>query len=104
MARIFYRDREHFPYWEEDTLSPDKYEYVGEIEQDDLGDIYRAMNHVDGSEVEAALQAFGVRSMSPGDIAVTDEGIFLCARSGWKDLYEDPATREFSMTLGANNV
>lgn len=96
MAHIWYRKND---VGNTEPLLLDNYTYVGEIPYDTPGEVFRAMNAVDGSEIEQHLQEFGVRSMSVGDIAITEEGSFLCDRVGWLNMMDDPKLKEFLLAL-----
>lgn len=54
---------------------------VAQVEADDLEDLFRKMNDVDGTELPVAI---GVRSLSVGDVAVDEHGNgYFCAMVGW---------------------
>ena len=65
MTHVFYINEFGMP------LDPDCYEYITTLQSEDLGDVFRRMNHVDGSEEEALLMSLGVRSMMVGDVCIT---------------------------------
>ena len=96
MAHIWYRKED---VGSPSPLSVTNYKYVGEIPHEELEDVFRAMNHVDGSDIERDLNNFGVRSMSVGDIVVNEQGSFLCDRVGWVNLMDDPGRKEFALAL-----
>jgi hypothetical protein len=96
MAHVWYRKND---IGNTEPLLLDNYSYVGEIPYDHPEAVFRAMNHVDGSEIESHLRGFGVRSMSVGDIAITEEGSFLCDNAGWINMMDDPKLKEFLLAL-----
>ena len=80
-------------------LIAENYEYIGEVVHEDLELIFRAMNAVDGSEIEHYLKEFKCRSLSVGDVVHCNHGTFLCENTGWKDLHKDPATLAFGQAM-----
>jgi len=58
------------------------FERVAIVDADDLEDLFRKMNVVDGDELPAQLN---VRSMSSGDVArdLTTGQMWMCAPIGW---------------------
>lgn len=95
MAHIWYRTEE---VGRIEPLDISNYRYIGEIPYG-MENVFRAMNHVDGSEVESHLREFRVRSMSVGDIAITEEGSFLCNYAGWINMMDNPSLKEFLLAL-----
>ena len=85
--------------WPLEPLIAENYEYIGEVVHEDLELIFRAMNCVDGSEIEHYLKEFKCRSLSVGDVVHCDHGTFICERVGWKDLHKDPDTLEFGRAM-----
>jgi hypothetical protein len=85
--------------WPLEPLITENYEYIGEVVHEDLELIFRAMNGVDGSEIEHYLKEFKCRSLSVGDVVHCDHGTFICERMGWKDLHKDPATLAFGQSM-----
>ena len=85
MTHVFYINEFGMP------LDPDCYEYITTLQSEDLGDVFRRMNHVDGSEEEALLMSLGVRSMMVGDVCIctTGWGGFRCASAGWEEIDRD---------------
>jgi hypothetical protein len=79
MTDVFYRDPDQ-PFADNVDVRAEDYSYIASVEGD-LEDVFRKMNAVDGTEIVCAL---GVRSMSVGDIALTDDGAYLCDRVGWR--------------------
>lgn len=68
------------------NINPDHYHKVGNATAFDLGELFRRMNCVDGSDQEYVGRGkkFQVRSMSVGDIAIDEEGRgYLCNNVGW---------------------
>jgi len=81
MTHVFYRHPDKLPYRDGDPVEADDYHYIASLESEVPGEVFRQMNCVDGTELCCAL---GVRSMSPGDIALTEEAAFLCCPVGWQ--------------------
>ena len=71
----------------EDSYYPIEVERKGTIKAT-LETIWRMMNHVDNSEVEAQLNSFGCRSMCSGDKVFIDNELWLCLPAGWKLLHK----------------
>ena len=98
MAHIYYlkrgSDRFLLP-----PLIAENYEYIGEVEHEDLELIFRAMNGVDGSDIEKHLKEFKCRSLSVGDVVDCEHGVFICENNGWKNLHDDPETLEFGRAM-----
>lgn len=66
----------------EGGLERDDYEFVAELGDISLEEVFRMMNVVDGDELPVKL---GVRSMSCGDIVVDEElEVWFCAVTGWE--------------------
>ena len=84
MAHIYYRKS-----LVGNPSSVDEYDYVGEVPSDDLEQVFRMMNHVDGSGVEQCLKTFNVRSMSVGDIAIINSEPFYCSNLGWAPMLDN---------------
>jgi hypothetical protein len=88
--RIWYRADAHFATaytTEASNVDPSHYRHLGEAEATDLGDLFRRMNCVDGSDVELVGRGrrFQARSMSVGDVVVDAEGHgHLCSVVGWE--------------------
>jgi hypothetical protein len=63
------------------------YDYVTSFQSEELEDIFRRMNAVDGDERCCEI---GVRSMMVGDIAITTTGHggFICAAASWGRISE----------------
>jgi len=63
---------------------------VAGIEVDSLEEVFRQMNHVDGTEIVSKLgnqRGMPLRSMSSGDIALAEDGkIWFCASVGWREV------------------
>ena len=95
MAHIYHLKR-GIDTWEPIPLETKNYEYIGEIPFEDLDTVFRAMNAVDGSDIEKHLKSFRCRSLSVGDVVVVEHGTFLCERVGWKNLNKDPDTKTFA--------
>jgi len=79
---IFYaKSLRYAPYQTPETSNPLDYRKVGEVEVESLGEVFRVMNAVDGTELCCQM---GVRSMSMGDIAVDEDGVaHYCAATSW---------------------
>lgn len=61
------------------------FDLVTTIEADDLEDLFRKMNVVDGTEAPIRLR---VRSMCSGDVAVDADGkVWFCASCGWEETH-----------------
>lgn len=54
---------------------------VAEIDAATLGEVFRKMNVVDGTELPVQLK---VRSMSVGDVVVADGVAHVCCPIGWE--------------------
>lgn len=55
------------------------------VEAQDLEDLFRKMNVVDGTELPVELK---VRSMSVGDVAIDGKGVaWMCMIAGWERLH-----------------
>ena len=68
---------------EADTLLPIEIPEQGSTLKN-LEYIYRAMNRVDGSQIEANLDKYKVRSMCAGDMVRMDGKLYICDGTGWK--------------------
>lgn len=88
--QVWYRTDEEFRNAykvNKDNIDRAHYYKVGTAEALNVGDLFRRMNCVDGSDEEYVGRGkkFWVRSMSVGDIAIDEEGHgFLCASMGWE--------------------
>jgi len=64
------------------------YSKVAEVEVEDLEDLFRRMNVVDGSECELVGRGPGklpIRSISVGDVVVDETGRgYLCGSAWWE--------------------
>jgi hypothetical protein len=82
---VFYRNRLAMPFAPAPaTVSMTDYKEVGTVEAEDLEDLFRIMNVVDGSEFEMP-QKLKCRSMCSGDVAVDQAGqAHYCASIGWQ--------------------
>ncbi len=89
---VFYRNPQTFR--DSMFVTPDNIkleDYVGitqRVEADDIEDLFRRMNVVDGSEVEVVGPGkLEIRSLSVGDVAIDETGRgYLCASFGWNDI------------------
>jgi hypothetical protein len=85
---VYYRTREAFRdamFTTPDNVVKKDYEKVACVQASDLEDLFRRMNCVDGSDIEYVGRGkLEIRSLSVGDIAVSDEGAYLCASCGWE--------------------
>ena len=91
--QVWYRTDTHFRDAYKVTrlnIDPTHYFKVGEVEATNLGDLFRRMNCVDGSEYECVGSGpgqFQVRSMSVGDMAIDEHGRgYLCCSIGWEEV------------------
>lgn len=60
-----------------------KFAHVCDVEADSLGDVWRRMNVVDGSDIEMPIK-LKVRSMMVGDLVIAEDGMHQVASVGWK--------------------
>jgi hypothetical protein len=85
---VFYLKREHSrdAYMLDGCkANPDMYEKVACVQATDKEDLFRRMNVVDGSEQEYVGRGkLEIRSLSVGDVVVSEEGTYLCAGVGWE--------------------
>lgn len=77
--------------------APDKinllrdYDYMASVDAPNLGEVFRATNHIDHPWWENPEVVFHVkesRSTSVEDVVVFDGRIFLCLPIGWKEVEE----------------
>lgn len=82
---VFYSKRLAMPFTPApETVTMGDYKEVGSVEAQDLEDLFRVMNVVDGSDFEMP-QKLKCRSMCTGDVAVDSNGrAFYCASFGWE--------------------
>jgi hypothetical protein len=67
-------------------VSFDDYKFIAYVEAENLEDLFRRMNVVDGSAFEMP-RTIGCRSMSTGDVAIADSGeAHYCASAGWESV------------------
>jgi hypothetical protein len=67
----------------EDGLYKENYEFVTELGDVSLEEVFRLMNVVDGDELPVELK---VRSMMCGDVVVDEDGdVWYVAGAGWEE-------------------
>ena len=88
MIKIYYRTNEAIAkdpiafVAPEDGLYKEGYEFVTELGDVSLEEVFRMMNVVDGDELPVELK---VRSMMPGDVVDEDGDVWFCAGTGWEE-------------------
>lgn len=83
--QVYYQTgRDRFTVPEKINLS--QYQYIGEVEADNLDHLFEKMNVVHGDELP--VTTFKCRSMSVGDIAVYKHGKYICDHCGWETLFD----------------
>lgn len=74
------------------SVNPSHYDKVATVSAENLEDLFRRMNCVDGSKIEYVGRGLGqlpIRSLSVGDVVVQEgSGAFLCAVVGWEPVME----------------
>jgi hypothetical protein len=64
-----------------------EFSYAASLASEDVEDVFRRMNVVDGDELPVVL---GIRSMSVGDIALQGDVAHVCEPAGWRQIVGGP--------------
>lgn len=85
------RDKEMMPYSVMSAALMGMYHHGLTVEADGIERVFAYDNGAPAEEVTPIYHCRGLASMSPGDVVVCQNGVFICAPMGWVKLPKEAA-------------